>query len=136
MMNTFEPGDVSLLVCFHFFQSVYYLKDASEKSFPGKFKELCGHWIEVAESIGTLITYKILTDGRKPIFKSLVCPANNTATQNLCEDPYCVEPVPLIPDLMYKHLFFSCSSLISDVGDNDEHSILSTAPVPSDNLDL
>jgi hypothetical protein len=54
--------DISPLLYFYFLEPVYFLMDESEKSFPGKFKELRGRWVGISEHIGSKMTYKIITD--------------------------------------------------------------------------
>jgi hypothetical protein len=59
---TFLMTDISPLLYFYFWQSVYFLVDESEQHFSGKSKELRGRWVGISEHIGNKMTYKIIID--------------------------------------------------------------------------
>ena len=59
--------DISVLLCFVFYQPVYY------RSFDAKDDdEILGRFVGIAETVGHSMTFKILTDGGKIISRSLV----------------------------------------------------------------
>ena len=57
---TGQVNDISPLLTFYWWQPVYYCQN--EASFPKDTKEGRGHWVGVAEHVGHVMTYKILTD--------------------------------------------------------------------------
>ena len=65
---------ISPLLCFHFWEEVYYRHDDSD--FPSETREGHGHFVGIAENVGHAMTYKILTsDTNKIICRSSVRPA-------------------------------------------------------------
>ena len=62
MMTSFAQNDISPLLFFYFWESIYYLRDATEQSFPGKSKEKRGRWAGVSEDIGPKMCFKIVDD--------------------------------------------------------------------------
>ena len=63
--------DISPLLCFHFWEEVYYRHDDSD--FPSESTEGHGHFVGIAENVGHSMTFKILTsDTNKIIFRSSV----------------------------------------------------------------
>jgi hypothetical protein len=52
--------DISPLLCFHFWEPVYYKLDDSD--FPSDSREKRGHFVGISESVGHAMTFKILTD--------------------------------------------------------------------------
>ena len=54
--------DISALLCFHFFQKVYYHE--RNESFPNS-KERIGWFVGVTENKGDALTFKILTDDQE-----------------------------------------------------------------------
>ena len=88
MMATFEQSDVSPILCFHFWQPVYCLEDESLQHFPSKSKELRGRFVGIAEHIGHLMTFLILTDDTEEVIaRSVVRPATEADTINLRQEP-------------------------------------------------
>jgi hypothetical protein len=59
-MSTGSPNDISPLLCFHFWEPVYYKFDNSD--FPSDSHEKRGHFVGISESVGHAMTFKILTD--------------------------------------------------------------------------
>jgi hypothetical protein len=59
-MSTGSTNDISPLLCFHFWEPVYYKLDSSD--FPSESREKCGHFVGISESVGHTMTFKILTD--------------------------------------------------------------------------
>ena len=50
-MATFQVTDISPMLCFHFWESVYFLLDKKEQHFPSMTKERCSHFVGIAEHI-------------------------------------------------------------------------------------
>jgi hypothetical protein len=81
-MSTGSTNDISPLLCFHFWEPVYYKLDNSD--FPSDSCEKRGHFVGISESVGHAMTFKILTDGTlKVIHRSNVRLALNPHTKNL-----------------------------------------------------
>ena len=59
--------DISILLCFIFYQPVYYRSFAAKDD-----DEIFGRFVGIAETVGHSMTFKILTDGGKVISRSLV----------------------------------------------------------------
>jgi hypothetical protein len=59
-MSTGSTNDISPLLCFHFWEPVYYKLDDSD--FPSDSREKRGHFVGISESVGHAMTFKILTD--------------------------------------------------------------------------
>jgi hypothetical protein len=59
-MSTGSTNDISPLLCFHFWEPVYYKFDDSD--FPSDSREKRGHFVGISESVGHAMTFKILTD--------------------------------------------------------------------------
>jgi hypothetical protein len=59
-MSTGSTNDISPLLCFQFWEPVYYKLDDSD--FPSDSREKCGHFVGISESVGHAMTFKILTD--------------------------------------------------------------------------
>ena len=88
MMATFEQSDISPILCFHFWQPVYCLQDASLQHFPSESKEIRGRFVGIAEHIGHVMTFLILTDYTlELIARSVVRPTTNADTINLRQEP-------------------------------------------------
>ena len=69
--------DISPLLCFHFWELVYYKIDDSD--FPSDSCEALGHMVGIAENVGHAMTYKVLTvDTQKVIYCSNLCSASPT----------------------------------------------------------
>jgi hypothetical protein len=85
-MSMGSTNDISPLLCFHFWEAVYYKLDDSD--FPSDSREKCGHFIGISESVGHAMTFKILTDDTlKVIHQSNVRLARNPHAKNLRLDP-------------------------------------------------
>jgi hypothetical protein len=81
-MSTGSTNDISPLLCFHFWEPVYYKSDDSD--FPSDSREKHGHIISISESVGHAMTFKILTDDTlKVIHQSNVRSALNLHAKNL-----------------------------------------------------
>jgi hypothetical protein len=93
---TFLMTDISPLLFFYFWQSVYFLVDESEQYFPGKSIELRGRWVGISEHIGIKMTYKIITDDTgEEVCRSAICSALDPTMKNLREDPIEIEKDPI-----------------------------------------
>jgi hypothetical protein len=85
-MSTGSTNDISPLLCFHFWEPVYYKLDDSD--FPSDSREKRGHFVGISESVGHAMTFKILTDDTlKVIHRSNVRSALNPHAKNLRLDP-------------------------------------------------
>jgi hypothetical protein len=85
-MSSGSTNDISPLLCFHFWEPVYYKLDDSD--FPSDSREKRGHFIGISESVGHAMTFKILTDNPlKVIHQSSVRSALNPHAKNLQLDP-------------------------------------------------
>ena len=83
---TGSPVDISPLLCFSWFEPVYYRYDDSD--FPSDTREGRGRFVGFAENVGHVMTFKILTDDtRKVIARSHVRSALNPNERNLRLDP-------------------------------------------------
>jgi hypothetical protein len=81
-MSTGSTNDISPLLCFHFWEPVYYKLDDSD--FPSDSREKRGHFVGISESVGHAMTFKILTDNTvKVIHQSNVRSAHNSHAKNL-----------------------------------------------------
>ena len=87
--NQSDPDpDVSHILCFYWWQSVYYKVDDSD--FPTDTHKLCGHFVGIVKHVGHTMTFKSLTDDTsKIIYRSNVQPANRSVEYNLWLDPLC-----------------------------------------------
>jgi hypothetical protein len=59
-MSMGSTNDISPLLCFHFWEPVYYKFDDSD--FPSDSREKRGHFVSISESVGHAMTFKILMD--------------------------------------------------------------------------
>jgi hypothetical protein len=59
-MSMGSTNDISPLLCFHFWEPVYYKFDDSD--FPSDSREKRGHVVGIGESVRHAMTFKILTD--------------------------------------------------------------------------
>jgi hypothetical protein len=85
-MSTGSTNDISPLLCFHFWEPVYYKFDDSD--FPTDSREKRGHFVGISKSVGHTMTFKILTDDTlKVIHQSNVRSALNPHAKNLRLDP-------------------------------------------------
>jgi hypothetical protein len=85
-MSTGSTNDISPLLCFHFWEPVYYKFDDSD--FLSDSREKCGHFVGISKSVGHAMTLKILTDDTlKVIHQSNVRSALNPHAKNLRLDP-------------------------------------------------
>jgi hypothetical protein len=83
-MSTGSTNDISPLLCFHFWEPVYYKFDDSD--FPSDSREKRGHFVGISESVGQAMTFKILAltdDTLKVIHRSNVRSALNPHAKNL-----------------------------------------------------
>jgi hypothetical protein len=85
-MSTGSTNDISPLLCFHFWEPVYYKLDDSD--FPSDSREKLGHFVDISKSFGYAMTFKILMDDTlKVIHGSNVRSALNPHAKNLQLDP-------------------------------------------------
>jgi hypothetical protein len=85
-MSTGSTNNISPLLCFHFWEPVYYKSDDSD--FPSDSREKHGHFVSISESVGHAMTFKILPDDTlKVIHQSNVRSALNLHAKNLRLDP-------------------------------------------------
>ena len=78
--------DISHLLCFHFWQPVYFRLDDS--SFPNDSNEEIGRFAGISENAGHHMTFSILnTTTNKVIYRSNVRPAGDSVSPNLKIDP-------------------------------------------------
>jgi len=85
-MSTGSTNDISPLLCFYFWEPVYYKLDDSD--FPSDSREKRGHFVGISESVGHAMTFKVLTDDTlKVIHRSNVRSALNPHDKNLRLDP-------------------------------------------------
>jgi hypothetical protein len=85
-MSMGSTNDISPLLCFHFWEPVYYKFDDSD--FPSDSREKRGHFVSISESVRHAMTFKILMDDTlKVIHRSNVRSALNLHDKNLRLDP-------------------------------------------------
>ena len=90
-----DTQDISALLAHQFYEPVYYLDDVG---FP-KTKASLGHWVGVADNVGDVLCFKILTSKRTIIHRSVVRSALPKEHQNkrldnvFPESPQLFEPV-------------------------------------------
>ena len=81
-VQTGSTPDISPLLCFHFYEPVYYRVE--DNSFPSESNERRGRFVGIAESVGDAMTFKILDDEtRKIIYRSSVRSALAPKERNL-----------------------------------------------------
>jgi hypothetical protein len=74
--------DVSPLLCFHWYQPVFYAID--DPSFPSESPEALGYFVGISTHCGHAMTFKVLTaDTNKVILCSQVRPADDPLCPNL-----------------------------------------------------
>ena len=82
---TGSTNDISALLCFHWFQAVYYKIDDSD--FPSDSREGKGRFVGISEHVGHALTFRILTDDTKRVIhRSNVRPADDPKDFNLRAD--------------------------------------------------
>ena len=57
---TGSTPDISSLLCFHFWEPVYYRVD--DNDFPSESTEKLGYFVRISEHVGHALTVKVLTD--------------------------------------------------------------------------
>ena len=62
--------DITVMLIFHFWEPVYYA--ANEAEWPADNREALGMFVGIAECVGHAITFKILTQSKKVINRSIV----------------------------------------------------------------
>ena len=93
--------DISSLLQFRFYEPVYYatadkLKYDGGTSFPSGIGEAKGRFVGFAESVGDVLTYKVLTDDtHKVIYRSCVRTALDETERNACLDQKSSNPKPI-----------------------------------------
>ena len=94
--------DISALLYFQFWEPVYFAKSSVLKyegkpGFPSETGESRGHFVGFGESVGDVLTYKILTDDtNKIIYRSYVRSALSDKERNRRLDPVGGEPKPIL----------------------------------------
>ena len=79
---TGTTNDISPMLCFDFYEAVYFLMDDS--AFPSESKEYHGHWVRVSENVGNFMTFKVLTDDTlKVIHQSNIRSVHDRTAKNL-----------------------------------------------------
>ena len=79
---TGSTPDISSLLCFQFWEPVYYKLDDS--SFPSESTEKLGRFVGISEHVGHALTFKVLTnDTKKIIHRSRIRSALNPKERNL-----------------------------------------------------
>ena len=92
---TGSTPDISSLLCFRFYEPVYYKLDDSE--FPSESTEKLGYFVGIADSVGHALTFKVLTDDtNKVIYRSRIRTATKSNERNLRIDTDNSKPVPEI----------------------------------------
>ena len=90
---TGSTPDISSLLCFRFYERVYYRSDDSD--FPSESTERLGYFVGIAENVGHALTFKVLTDDtNKIIYRSRIRTATKPNERNLRVDPDNSKPVP------------------------------------------
>jgi hypothetical protein len=85
-MSTGSTNDISPLLCFHFWEPVYY--NLTTVTFPSDSREKREHFVGISESVRHAMTFKILTDNiLKVIHRSNVRSALNLHAKNRRLDP-------------------------------------------------
>jgi hypothetical protein len=59
-LSTGSTNHISPLLCFQFWEPVYYKVDDSD--FLSNTREKCGHFVGISETVGHALIFKILTD--------------------------------------------------------------------------
>jgi hypothetical protein len=99
-LSTGSTNDISPLLCFHFWEPVYYKLDDSD--FPSDSRKKRGHFVGIRKSVGHAMTFKILTDNTlKVIHQSNVRSALNPHAKNLRLDP--LEPGNVATPIVKSH---------------------------------
>ena len=94
--------DISAMLNFHFWEPVYYatadvLKYDSKPGFPSETCEAKGRFVGFGESVGDILTYKILADDtNKIIYRSYVRTALTDTERNARLDPTGGETKPIV----------------------------------------
>jgi len=90
--------DISPMLSFYFWEPVYYL-NLSDDSYPSATKEKLVWFVGIAESVGDVMTYKVLTDDTKKIIyhstvhSALVSSEHNLRLPHLDTDDLKVLPI-------------------------------------------
>ena len=93
---TGSTPDISSLLCFRFWEPVYYKLDDSD--FPSESTEKRGRFVGISEGVGHALTFKVLTDDtKKIIYRSRIRTASNSAERNLRIDP---DPMNSPPEIV------------------------------------
>ena len=80
--------DISSLLCFTFYEPVYYSSDetlnpSGKPSWPSSTKEHLGYFVGVADTVGDALTFKVLThDSKRVIERSAIRTALDPSTAN------------------------------------------------------
>jgi hypothetical protein len=77
---TGQTPDISKFLHFSFYEPVYY--HSYSNTFPSSSNEKQGWWVGVATHVGDALTYKILTETHKVIYRSAIRSALDPAKRN------------------------------------------------------
>ena len=78
---TGSTPDINSLLCFQFWEPVYYRVDNND--FPSESKENLGHVVGISKHVGHALTFKVLTDDTKKVVnRSRICSALNPKELN------------------------------------------------------
>ena len=96
---TGSTSDISPLLCFEWWEPVYY--KAYDQGFPSDSREERGRFVGVAENVGHVMTFKILTDDTKRVvYRSNVRSARKEGSSNIRIDPIDGEMVEQVVKLL------------------------------------
>ena len=99
---TSSTSDISPLLCFYFWQPVYYKVDYSDLL--SYSTEKCGCWVGIAEYAGRPMPFKVLNYGtQKIIFCSNLCSAEKSTESNPGIDPLCEETYSFVKSCPYRN---------------------------------
>ena len=116
---TGTTNDINPVLCFDFYEPVYFLMDDS--AFPSESKEHHSLWVGVSENVGNFMTFKVLTyDTLKIIHRSNICSAHDPTAKNLCLD-LLIEDFPEIIKLIRQQSGQDVYSPASDHGEMEAH---------------
>ena len=77
---TGQTPDISQFLHFSFYEPVYY--HSYSDTFPSTSNKEQGWWVGVATHVGDALTYKVLTQKQKVIYRSAICSAMDPAKRN------------------------------------------------------
>jgi hypothetical protein len=79
-----ELPDISPFLAFHWWETVYFEAPPSKDRYPSGDRELLGRWVGIADNVGDILTYWILSEStRRVIARSNVRKARGSVNPNL-----------------------------------------------------